>query len=532
MSDSRTDSDGRANDENVDENVIVCRCEDITLKRLRELIGQGYRTTDELRRVARCGMGQCQGRTCRGLVAQELARATGRGVAEVEPCTFRPPSRPVTIGALARSHAADHAADHPADSAAPGDAPDARMARAGPGTGPPIASPPVGAAARPAARETADAVIVGGGIIGCATAYKLARLGMRRVVVLERSYLASGATGRCGAGVRCQWGTEMNCRLAWESIRQFEGLNQELEYEDDIEFKQGGYLMLAFGERQWQQFLKNVALERGLGIPVETLAPAEARHVVPHLAAPGLVGATFCAKDGHCNPFKTVDAYAGAARRLGVEVRTHDGVTGIEVANGRVEAVHTATCRIATPLVLDAAGPYCNIVAHMAGADLPVYTERHQILVSEPVERMQEPMVISFHHGLYCQQVPNGNFVMGVGDPNEPKGFDIGHSWQFLEDIAHIVTGLLPALAGLRVIRQWSGLYCITPDRQPILGAIPAVQGLFVACGFSGHGFMIAPMVAEVTAQMMLAQKTTLDVSMLDIGRFARGELIIEPSVV
>lgn len=519
-----------------DGDVIICRCEDITLARLRELIAAGCRTMDELRRIARCGMGQCQGRTCRALVAQELARATGKSVAEIDPCTFRPPTRPVRLGDLARAYAAEHA---PAEGA--GDA-GARMATVAPAAAAPAEVAPAAPAAEaapvapaPAAAtsaETADAVVIGGGIIGCATAYKLARLGMRRVVVLERSFLASGSTGRCGAGVRCQWGTEMNCRLAWESIRQFERLGEELDYPGGIEFKQGGYLILAFGERQWEQFKRNVALERRLGIPVDTLTPEEARRVVPHLAAPGLVGATFCPQDGHCNPFKTVDAYARAARRLGVDIRTYAGATAIEAGGGGVQAVRTAAGRIATPLVLDAAGPYAGVVSRLAGLELPVYTERHQILVSEPVERMQEPMVISFFHGLYCQQVPNGNFIMGVGDPNEPKGFNIGHSWQFLEEIAHIVTGLLPALAGLRVVRQWSGLYCITPDRQPILGEIPSLRGFFVAAGFSGHGFMIAPMVAEVTAQMMAGQKTTLDVGMLDIGRFARGELIVEPSVV
>jgi len=383
-------------------------------------------------------------------------------------------------------------------------------------------------------KSTADVVIIGGGINGVAIAYNLAVRGCQRVVVLERNTLASGSTGRCGAGVRMQWGTEMNCRLARDSISHFERLNEELEFDGDIEFKQGGYLILAYHERQWEQFKKNVALQRSLGIPSRLVSPSEAGEIVPHLDLGGLIGATFCPKDGHVNPFKTTQAYAEAAARRGVEIRKFSEAVAIDRdASGRINRIVLAGGdEIATRVAVNAAGPYSQLVGKMAGVELPVHSERHQILVTEPVAPKQGPMVLSFAHGLYCQQTPHGSFIMGLGDPHEPRGFDVGSSWQFLENVAAKVTALMPALKEIRVVRQWAGLYNMTPDAQPILGEVPGVPGFFVAVGFSGHGFMLAPMTGILLAEMILGLKPTMDVSMLTLERFARGELIREPSVV
>lgn len=381
-------------------------------------------------------------------------------------------------------------------------------------------------------KRTAEVAIVGGGVIGCSIAYHLARLGMKDVAVYERDYLAAGSTGRCGAGVRAQWGTEMNCRLAFESIKRFEHLAEELDY-PSIEFKQGGYLILAFSEAQLDQFRKNVSLQNRLGIPSRLVTPDEARRIVPHLGAPDLVGATFSRTDGHCNPFKVTDAYARAARRLGVEINTRTEVTGFAVEHGRITRVLTSRGPVNCGHVVNAAGPYSQVIASMAGVPVPVYSQRHQVLVTEPVAPVQEPMVISFAHGLYCQQTPHGSFIIGLGDPGEPKGFDTGHSWQFISDAARKIAHVLPPLGGLRVVRQWSGLYNMTPDAQPILGAAPDPCNFWLAIGYSGHGFMLAPMVGLIMAQEILGHEPEIEVAKrLDLGRFARGELILEPSVV
>jgi len=380
-------------------------------------------------------------------------------------------------------------------------------------------------------KDRVEVAIIGGGVVGCSIAYNLARLGVKDVAVYEKSFLASGSTGRCGAGVRAQWGTEMNCRLALAGIRAFETLPQELDY-PDIEFKQGGYLILAFTEAQMDQFRKNVALQNSLGIPSRLVTPEEARTIVPHLDAADLLGATFCGIDGHSNPFKVTDAYAKAARRLGVEINDYTEVKAVSVAGGRVTGLETTHGHVQCGALVNAAGPYSQVIAAMAGLELPLYSQRHQVLVTEPVGPVQNPMVLSFTHGVYCQQVPHGSFIIGVGDPAEPTGYNIGHSWQFLADISAKVNYLLPPLGKLRVVRQWSGLYNMSPDSQPILGAAGEPANLWQAIGFSGHGFMLAPVVGRIIAQMMTGQTPEIDVHRLDLGRFARGELVLEPSVV
>lgn len=380
--------------------------------------------------------------------------------------------------------------------------------------------------------KTADAVVIGGGIVGCATAYNLAKLGLKKVVLVEEKYLASGATGRCGAGLRMQWGSEPNCVLSRDSIAMFETLEEELEYQGSIELKQNGYLLLAYNETMVEQFHKNLGLQHRLGIPSRWMTPEEVKEMVPHINLQGLLGATYCPKDGHCNPFKATDAYAQAARRLGVEILTYTKVTNLLTEGDAITGVETTAGTISSPLVISCAGAYTRELGKILGVDIPVYPERHQILVTEPVEPLLGPMVMSFYHGIYCQQVPHGGFVMGLGDPNEIKDYNIDSSWQFMHEMAAKITFILPKLKELRVVRQWSGLYDLTPDKTQILGAVPEVPGFFVAAGFSGHGFMVAPVVGKLMAEVMLGLEPDYPIDMYGLKRFASGELYVEPSVV
>jgi len=377
--------------------------------------------------------------------------------------------------------------------------------------------------------KTYDAVIVGAGVIGTAVGYYLTKRGIRDVLILDKGYVSCGATGRCGAGVRQQWGLEMNCRLAKMSVDMFTGLSEELG--EDIEFEQSGYLVLAYDDDTVELYRKNLKLQNSLGIPARLVTPGEAREIVPVLNIEGLVAATYCPTDGHANPFKTNFAYAHAAVREGCELHTFELVTGFETDAKGVRAVTTDKGRYATRTVVNCAGGHAAKVGELAGLKLDCFPERHQILVTEPYERLFDPMVISFVHHLYCQQVVHGAFLMGLGMPEAP-GFNDDSGWEFIEAMARAVTSLLPILAGVRVIRQWAGLYTKTPDAQPILGEHPDLAGFYNAVGFSGHGFMIAPATASLTAEAVACGCTPELIAPLDAKRFERGDLVLEPNVV
>jgi len=377
----------------------------------------------------------------------------------------------------------------------------------------------------------ADIVIIGGGVQGCSIAYNLAKRGQKNIIILEKNTCASGSSGRCGAGFRQQFGTEMNCILARESIKILERLTEELDY--DIEFNQKGYLILAYTEKELAQFKKNVQLEQSLGINAHLVTPEEAKEIVPPLNTSDVLAASYCPKDGNVNPLLTTFAYAEAAQRLGVKLYRFTDAQKVESEHNKVTAVLTNQGRILTNTVVNAAGGYAREVGEMAGIEIPVYSQRHQILVTEPVTPLWESMLMSFSRNFYFQQLPHGSIVGGYGDPeHEIKGHDISSSWQFVSTMAKKMTRLIPVIKNVRVVRQWSGSYNMSPDSQPILGEHPRLKGYYMSVGFSGHGFMLAPVSGKMLAQCILEEEIELPIEKLDIGRFKRGELILEPSVV
>ena len=375
-------------------------------------------------------------------------------------------------------------------------------------------------------------VIVGAGISGCAIAYFLAKAGENDIDVIDKGYLTNGATGRCGAGVRQQWATKANCIMAKQSIDFFEHAKSTLHYDGDIEFKQEGYLILATTPAEVTQFAKNVLLQQSLGIPSRVVSKEEALSIVPHLNPNAFINATFCPTDGHLNPFKMTDAFYQEAKRLGVRFHFYEEVLAIEKDNNQVTAVITNKRTFACDTVVNAAGGYAKEIGEMVGLDLPIYSENHEILVTEPIEKMQGPMVMSFSKNIYCQQVPHGSFLMGRSNPNQPHNHDISSSHHFLDEMAKTVCDILPKVGELRVIRQWGGSYNMSPDRQPIVSG-SKINGFYVACGFSGHGFMFAPMTGLLLSEIIIGKKPSLDVSILDLKRFDNMDFKdIEHSVV
>ncbi len=379
--------------------------------------------------------------------------------------------------------------------------------------------------------ERLDVAVVGAGIIGSATAYYLAARGLS-VAVFDREYVTAGATGRCPGGIRQQWSTEDNVRLMMKSVEIYEGLSEELGAE--IDFHQGGYLIVAKTEEERRRFEDQMRMQRSLGLPVRWLEPGEIKEMVPQLDVEGIgaIGAAWNPTDGYANPFKVTYAFASAARRLGAEFHLFTPVRRVVVEGGSVSGVETDKGFFGAEFVVNSAGAWSREIAETAGVSLPNRPYRHEILATEPVRRFLEPMVISFHDNVYFRQSHAGAILGGWGDPNEPPGYNLSSSPKFLGRFSRLLISYVPGLRSVRVVRQWAGLYDVTPDAKQIVGEVPEVAGFIQANGFSGHGFMAGPITAKLVAQLISGEPLDLPIEGFSIERFRRGETGREASVV
>jgi sarcosine oxidase subunit beta len=377
----------------------------------------------------------------------------------------------------------------------------------------------------------ADVVIIGGGVNGCSLAYQLAKRG-KSVILCERSYLCSGATGRCGAGIRQQWSTKENTELSIKSIKIFEKLEKELGQE--IGLRQGGYLIIVHDKKEMMQAEKNVEMEKKLGLDVSILAPDEITNVVPILDVKGMnaIGATFCPTDGHVDPFKTTHAYAKAAEKYEAKLYKFTNVEEIKIKNKRIDSVITNRGKIKTNIVVNAAGAWSKQIAEKLNIKLPNRPFRKEILVTERVKPVFEAMVISFKDGIYFSQQDEGQILGGIPIPNEKPGYLTVPTFDFLNHMSKTLTRYAPTLKYINVIRQWTGYYDVTPDARPILGEVEQLKGFIQCNGFSGHGFMLSPMVTKILTDYIADEKSSDILEHLNLKRFKDKKIVHETSVV
>jgi sarcosine oxidase subunit beta len=490
---------------------VLCTCEDVTLDDVRHAIDKGYRDIESIKRYTGFGTGVCQGKSCLSAVARTLAERTGASPGAVLPFTPRPPLHPVEMSLLGTV---------PVDEQRP-----------------PLGGvPPVIQVGSHALRppepvpERTRVVIIGGGIMGLALAHNLAKLGCTDVAVLERGYLCAGASGRNGGGVRMQWSTPTNIELARRSIelmKQFAG-----EMGINVWLRQGGYLFLARTPEVAETLRSSAELHNKYGVKTQILSPGEGRDVVPQLTMKGVVLCAYHPDDGVIFPWPFLWGYAQAAQRRGVRVETFTTVTGFELSGGRVRAVQTDRGRIACETVVISAGAWSPEVASLAGVKLPNEPHRHEILSTEPLKPFLTPLVSVLDSGLYFSQSMRGEIVGGMGDPREPAGLNQGSSLRFLSRFSRALTEQIPRLGQIKVLRQWAGCYDVTPDNNPVLGRTPGLPNMLQMSGFVGHGFMMAPAVAERMAAWMVSDAQDELFTRFDLDRFRTGKLERETMII
>lgn len=346
----------------------------------------------------------------------------------------------------------------------------------------------------------AETVVIGAGVMGLAIAYNLCRRGHTDVVIIEKGYLAEGASGRNGGGVRQQWSTEMNVRLMQASVDRCRRFAKELGV--NVWFRQGGYLFLARTAAEVARLEKNVALHNRCGVGTKLIDADDARDLVPELNTDGILAAAFNGTDGILFPWPFLWGYARRATELGARLVTHTPVVDIE-RNGSEFAVVTPRGTVRTAQVINAAGAWSREIAKMVGVEVPTRPMRHEICSSEPLKPFLGPMVSELSSGLYFSQSMRGEIVGGVSLHGEPSNYSMASSLRFLATYGSRLVRLMPRLGDIKVLRQWAGPYDLSPDGDPILGAPRAVPGFYLACGFVGHGFMMAPIMGELYADLL-----------------------------
>jgi sarcosine oxidase subunit beta len=363
-----------------------------------------------------------------------------------------------------------------------------------------------------------DVVIIGGGVMGASTAFHLAEAGVD-VVLLERDTLASGSTSRSAGGVRAQFSDPVNISLGLRSLEAFERFGTRPGAEIDL--RQHGYLFLLDDPADVSAFSRSVSLQNSMGVPSRMISVAEACALSPLVSPEGLLAAAYSPRDGHCTPEAVVQGYAAAARRLGASIRQHCAVTGISVADGQIVGVSTDQGFVAASVVVCAAGAWSAEIGEMAGVSLPVRPLRRQIRVTEPFSVPPSlPMTIDFGSTFYFH--PEGaGLLIGMSDPDQEYGFDSHVSDEWLSRLATAVDRRAPCMAEVGIARGWAGLYEISPDHNAIVGESPAVSRFLYATGFSGHGFLQGPAIGEVLRDLVLGHTPVIDVSALDVRRFA-----------
>jgi sarcosine oxidase, subunit beta len=333
-------------------------------------------------------------------------------------------------------------------------------------------------------------VVAGAGSVGACIAYHLALLGARDVVLAERAEIASGSTGKAMGGVRQQFSSAAEVRLAQESIAFFEELGASW-------FQQVGYLFLATTDEGLAELEERRRLQVELGVPVERVEPG----FVPGLATDDVVGAVFCATDGVADPPALTREVVRRAGELGVEI-----------------CERTDARELKRDVLVIAAGAYSGEF----GVELPLRPLARQLLETEPIDRLPDdlPMVIEAESGFHFRR-RDDCLRIAMADVEPRWGFAETVDESVFADRLDRLAHRYPPAAGTRIARAWAGLYDMTPDAHPIIGLVG--DGLYAACGFSGHGFMQSPAVGRAVAEELLHGESSLDLSPYRPARFSEG---------
>ncbi len=355
--------------------------------------------------------------------------------------------------------------------------------------------------------QTYDAVIIGGGIMGCSIAFQLAQRGLK-VALLEKNNIGAGGTGSSSAVVRQHYSNELTARMALHGLRVFQ--NFEAQVGGESGFTKTGFALVVAAKDQ-AGLEANVALQRKVGVPAELISAETLQELMPGLVTTDFVTAAYEPESGYADPYLTVTSYAEAARRLGVKVFQDTEVTGVRLASGKVVGVDTPKEKFNAPLVLNSAGAWGKRVAKMAGIGVPINACRVQVSLFRPPPGHEKPYPVfgDFIHASYFRPETGNLTLVGLIDPTEaeaiidPDNFNQQLDPDFALESGERLVRRYPVMERSQSTGGFASFYAITPDWHPIVDELIPGSGFFICAGFSGHGFKLGPAVGVMTADML-----------------------------
>ncbi len=375
-----------------------------------------------------------------------------------------------------------------------------------------------------------DVVIVGAGVHGLATAYYLAKNhGITNVAVLDKGYVGGGGSGRNTAIVRSNYLTPEGVRFYDRSVKLYENLSAELNF--NVMFSQRGHLTLAHNDGSLRTMRWRAEVNKLEGIDSEVIGPDDIKKLVPFMDVSDntrfpILGALYHPPGGTIRHDAVNWGYARGADAYGVHIHQNTEVLGIDVADGAVTGVRTSRGAVSTPIVVNCTAGWASTISQMAGVSLPIITHPLQAAVTEPVKVFLEAVVVSGTLHVYVSQTDRGELVFGAStDPY--ASYSMRGSLEFTEELAGHVLELMPSIAKMRVLRQWAGLCDMTPDFSPVMGITP-VEGFLVDVGWGTYGFKAGPVSGEAMAELVATQKTPEIIASFDLARFEAGRLVGE----
>ena len=375
--------------------------------------------------------------------------------------------------------------------------------------------------------EPYDVVVIGGGVMGCATLHYLAKKGVTNTLLLERDTLASGSTGRSMAILRTHYSNAVTVRMAQWSREIIANFDDETGHPGG--FVENGYLFLP-GPGQQDGMRRNVQLSQGLGVDTEMLTPAEASARWPYIDFRDQEAVAYEPRSGYADSSAVTNGFAQSARAAGAELRLGVTVTGIDQRKGRAVAVGTYSGSISCGAVVIAAGPWSTELLYSIGAPLPISYVRHQVI------RLRRPGDVDPKHPTIADMArghsfrPDSGDVSLIGAREDPAERDT-YNQSVDSDVAlaalHGVVDRMPGMAEAGWDGGWSGVFTITPDWHPVIDRVPGPENVFVGAGFSGHGFKMSPAIGRALAELVVdGSSRSIDITQLRFTRFIEDDLI------